>query len=136
MFSYYSYFILFDPNFPLTTYQGGQATYVSVKFSSFLSNIRYSKCTIAFSFSIIPNYSFMSVYINPVNSDFYSLDDFGLVSEELTFWNDKGYTPFIGGDFNSRLGDLNELSERTLKWRYEVNIDHVINSHGVQLKGV
>ena len=128
--------ILFDPNFPLTTYQGGQATYVSVKFSSFLSNIRYSKCTIAFSFSIIPNYSFMSVYINPVNSDFYSLDDFGLVSEELTFWNDKGYTPFIGGDFNSRLGDLNELSERTLKWRYEVNIDHVINSNGVQLKGV
>ena len=128
--------ILFDPNFPLTTFQGGQAVYVSVKFYSFLCNIRYSKCTISLSISTMQDYSYMSVYINPVNSDFYSLDDFGLVSEELTFWSDKGYTPFIGGDFNSQLGDLNELSERTLKWRYEVNIDHVINSYGVQLKGV
>ena len=58
------------------------------------------------------------------------------MTEELTFWSVKGYTPFSGGDFNSQLGDLNEFSERTLKWRYEVNIDHVINSHGVQLKGI
>ena len=60
----------------------------------------------------------MSVYINPVASNYYSDGDFGLISEELSFWSNKGSTTFIGGDFNSRIGDINELSERTLKWRY------------------
>ena len=78
----------------------------------------------------------MSVYINPVNSAFYSNGDFGLISEELSYWKNKGSTTFIGGDFNSRLGDLNELSGRTLKWRYEANIDPIVNAHGNKLKGI
>ena len=42
----------------------------------------------------------------------------------------------MGGDFNSRLGDLNELSQMSLKWRYGANADTVSNSHGAQLKGI
>ena len=75
----------------------------------------------------------MSVYINPVNSNYYSLNDFGLIAEELSHWKEKGFTVFMGGDFNARLGDLNELSSKSLKWRYKPNVDSVINSHGTQL---
>ena len=130
------YKILSDPAFPLTSSQGGQAVYVSEILYPSLISIRFTKCTISFAVSTIPKFNFMSVYINPINSNYYSLNDFGLVSEEISFWKGKGFTAFIGGDFNARLGDLNEFSERSLKWRYDVNIDSVSNSHGAQLKGI
>ena len=37
------------------------------------------------------------------------------------------YTPFIGGDFNCRLGDLNLLSKN---WYYNKNVDTNTNLHG------
>ena len=37
------------------------------------------------------------------------------------------YTPFIGGDFNDRLGDLNDLLQ---SWHYNINVDLFSNKHG------
>ena len=124
---------IFDPNFPLTASQGGQAAYIHRKLFTVLDIVRYTKCTLSLSFTTLCSYSFMSVYINPVNSNYYSLNDFGLIAEELSHWKEKGFTVFMGGDFNARLGDLNELSSKSLKWRYKPNVDSVINSHGTQL---
>ena len=128
--------LLYDVNYPLKTSQGGQAAYVSVRFYPFLENIRYSKCTVSFAVATIPNYSFMSVYINPVDSYYFAIGDFGLVSEEISYWTEKSCTPFIGGDYNSRLGNLNELSTKTLGWRYKENIDPILNAHGVKLRNI
>ena len=66
----------------------------------------------------------------------YSNTDFGILSEELAFWINNGNTPFVGGDFNSKLGDIAELSSKTLKWRYEMNIDTGKNQHGKELAGI
>ena len=77
----------------------------------------------------------MAVYMYPVDSINYSVEDFGILSEKIEFWTKKGYIPFIGGDFNARVGDLNKVADSALKWRYELNIDTKMNSHGKQLVG-
>ena len=127
---------MYDTAFPPMSSQDGQAAYVTVRFFPYINYLRFTKFTISFSIRTIPNFSFMSVYINPINFNYYTLNDFGLLSDEIMFWIKKGFTPDVGGDFNSRLGDLNELSQMTLKWRYDANVDTVSNSHGAQLKGI
>ena len=56
----------------------------------------FNKCTISFGILlIIPNFSFMPVDINPINSNYYSLNDFGLLSDEILFWTTKGCIPYV-----------------------------------------
>ncbi len=38
--------------------------------------------------------------------------------------------PFIGGDFNSRVNDLNTLVPE-LEWQYDDNVDTISNAHGI-----
>ena len=45
----------------------------------------------------------------------------------LSKCNEYNYTPYFGGDFNSRLGDLNTLSK---SWKYIINVDTTTNKHG------
>ena len=129
------YHIISDPSFMSNNY-GGMAAYVSLRLSPYLTNVRFSKCTLSFSVSVLPGICFMITYMFPLDSINYDLNDFGILSEEISFWLDRGFTPYIGGDFNSRLGDLSLLSQRTLKWRYVPNVDAVINSHGRLLMGI
>ena len=35
-------------------------------------------------------------------------------------------------DYNSRLGDMNILSQKTLKWKYAPNVDDVVKNHGLK----
>ena len=72
----------------------------------------------------------------PLDSSYYDLNDFGILSEEISYWLDNGFIPYIGGDYNSRLGDLGVLSQQSLKWRYDSNVDDTMNSHGRQLAGI
>ena len=130
------YQVIFDPTFPLTSHHGGIAAYISIKYFHYVTSIRFTKCTLSFSFTILPQYSFVAVYIYPVDSINYLNTDFGILSEELAFWIKNGNTPYVGGDFNSRLGDIAEISSKTLKWRYEANIDTGKNHHGKELAGI
>ena len=107
-----------DPTFPLFQRDGGLAVYVKDCYSQFVNNIRFSRCTISFSISIIPHVFFMGVYIYPVDSYNYDACDFGIVVEEVNFWLNKGYVPYIGGDFNSRIGNISDISTKSLKWCY------------------
>ena len=118
-----------DPTFAAIN-SGGMAAYLNTRLFPYVCNIRFTKCTLSFSLSILPGFCFMLVYIYPVDSMNYDLNDFGIVSEEISYWLDSGFTPFLGGDYNARLGDLNVLSQQTLKWRYTPNIDNVVNGHG------
>ena len=73
----------------------------------------------------------MGVYIYPVDSRNYKLTDYGSVVDDINYWLNKGYLPFIAGDFNSRIRDLNTISEKSLKWRYAGNVDDIKNPHGL-----
>ena len=104
------YEIIADPNFPESTTHGGIAGYIKANFYKYITNIRFSKCTLSFTFSFLPHFCYMMVYLYPVDSKNYDDTDFGTLAEEIIFWNNLGYTLYIGGDFNARLGDLNVIS--------------------------
>ena len=72
----------------------------------------------------------------PLESINYDMNDFGTLFEEISYWLTHGFIPYMGGDYNSRLGDLNKVSQKTQKWRHTQNVDVVVNSHGRLLTGV
>ncbi len=129
------YNIIADPSFSFQTH-GGMASYVKSRLAPYITNIRFTKCTLSFSISIIPGFSFMLVYMYPYDSYNFELNDFGILSEEISYWINNGFVLYMGGDYNSRLGDINIISQKTLKWRYKQNIDTTINCHGRQLAGI
>ena len=57
----------------------------------------------------------------------FKLQMFADVDNLLARCNSCNYIPFIGGDFNTRMGDLNNLA---LSWKYETNSDSTTNKHG------
>ena len=116
--------IVSDPSFSSNNY-GGMAAYVSLKLFPYITNIRFTKCSLAFSFTTLPGFCFMSIYMFPRDSINSDTSDFGTLSEEISYWLNHGFIPYMGGDYNSRL-----MAHKTLKWRYASNVDVVINSHG------
>ena len=86
-----------DPTFAAIN-SGGMAAYLNVRLFPYVCNIRFTKCTLSFSLSILPGFCFMLVYIYPVDSMNYNLNDFGIVSEEISYWLLCGNTPYIGRD--------------------------------------
>ena len=78
----------------------------------------------------------MMVYLYPVDSKNYDDTEFGTLAEEIIFWNNLGYTLYIGGDCNARLGDLNVISENIFHWKYDNNIDNTVNPHGKRLRTI
>ena len=116
-----------DPAFPLFQKHGGLAVFIKDCYDPYVNNVRFSKCTISFSLTNMPNVFFMGVYIYPTDSSNHDVGDFGIVIEEIRFWLNKGFLPYIGGDFNSRIGNFDKLSAKTLKWRYSDNIDQCHN---------
>ena len=120
-----------NPDFPLFQNHGGLAAYVSTKYAQYVNNLRFTKCTISFSISVLPDIFFMGVYVYPHTSLHYNDTDFATVTSEINYWVSKGYHPFIGGDFNSRIGDINVISDKSLKWRYADNTDANVNANRV-----
>ena len=112
-----------DPSFPLFQRHGGLAVYINSFYNPYVNNLRFSKCTLSFTLSIILKIFFMGLYVYPTDSDNFDVGDFGIIADEISYWTSRGFIPFIGGDFNSRLGNINELSSRSLHWRYNENVD-------------
>ena len=77
----------------------------------------------------------MRVYIYPEDSSNFEISDFGVFASEIKYWLDKGVTPFIGGDFNSRMGDLN-LFFYAMNWKYAKNVDTYMNKHGAYFSSI
>ena len=78
----------------------------------------------------------MGVYIYPPSSSNYKDTDYSVVINEINYWMCKGYNPYIGGDFNSRIGDINLVSAKSLKWRYEVNADMKTNMNQIHFRNM
>ena len=80
-----------------------------------------------FRFDFAPTYIVGGVYIQAENSKYFSPNMFAELDSLLSRCIECDYIPFIGGDFNSRLGDLNLLSK---SWHYSKNVDVTTNIHG------
>ena len=120
-----------DPNFPLFQKHGGIAVFVNSVYAQYIIDMRFTKCSISFSISVFPNIFFMGVYVYPSSSNNYRETDFAIVINEANYWMTKGFHPYIGGDFNSRIGDLNVISKKSLNWRYTDNCDSGINDNKI-----
>ena len=118
-----------DPLFNASKHDGIVA-YIKTRLYSDMTNLRFSKCSLSFSLSSIPQFFFILVYMYPVDSLNFKL---GTLSEDILFLTNRGITPFIGGDLNTSLDDINALSQNAVKWRYTKNADTVINTHGKQV---
>ena len=69
----------------------------------------------------------MGVYVYPTNSRNYNETDYSVVINEMNYWLSKGLHPYVGGDFNSRIGNINDISLKSLKWIYAENVDSGTN---------
>ena len=106
---------------------GGIAAYVKNCFASNIFDLSYNECYVSFRLDIAPTYLFGGVYINPENSKYFTPEMFAELDSLLVRCDENDYIPYIGGDFNSRLGDFNLLCSSC---HYESNVDKTTNSHG------
>ena len=128
--------IVGEEDVPLVSKHGGNVVYIRNDLYEHLLTLRFSKVSISFNFTFAPNVVFMGIYIYPIDSVNYNDGDFALLSKEIEFWLERGFTPFIAGDFNSRIGDISSFSRNCLRWRYRKNIDSILNQHGKALLNI
>ena len=124
-------------------------TYVKNSYAKNIFDLSFGECYVTFRFDFAPTYIVGGVYIQPENSKYFSPNMFAELDSLLSRCIECDYIPFIiyyiilyyiilyyiilyyiifiGGDFNSRLGDLNLLSE---SWHYSKNVDVTTNVHG------
>ena len=107
--------------------RGGVAVYVKNSLGREMTNVNYDECFISFQLKCSPMYIFIGVYIPPEGSVYEDTDAFARLCVLLMDSRKKNLTPFIGGDFNCRPGNLNELP---LGWTYSNNCDSKTNSYG------
>ena len=106
---------------------GGIAAYAKNSYAKNIFDLSFSECYVTFRFDFAPTYIVRGVYIQPENSKYFSPNMFAELDSLLSRCIECDYIPFIGGDFNSRLGDLNLLSK---SWHYSKNVDVATNVHG------
>ena len=121
-----NYTVISNPNRKSSSH-GGIAVYIKNHLRKNVIDIEYNECYISFRLDIAPDFIFAGTYIQPENSKYLSLQMLADLNALLRKCNQCNYTPFIRGDFNSRLGDMNNLAP---SWRYETNRDETTNKHG------
>ena len=126
--SFDNYTLVADPNKKLCTC-GGIAWYVKDSLARHIFQTQFNESFISFRLDIAPQYIFIGVYIQPEGARSFNLNMFADVGALLAECKEKGLTPYVGGDFNSRPGDLNVLDDDDT-WKYEPNVDNNTNKHG------
>ena len=97
---------------------GGIAVYIKNTYVKNIIDLSYNECYLTLRLDFAPCYLFGCVYIQPENSKYFNPNMFASLNSLLSRCTEKCFTPFIGGDFNARIGDLNVLST----WKYSVNV--------------
>ena len=108
---------------------GGFAWYVKDSLCSHVIGVTYGSSFIAFSLDIFPQIVFIGVYIKPETSTYFEPSMFAELCAYVIECHERNKTVFIGGDCNSRPGDLNGILPGST-WKYDKNVDKNLNSHG------
>ena len=110
-------------------YYGGIAWYVKDYIAKHVFQVSYNPAFISFRLEIAPQFLFIGVYIQPEGGRYFNMNMFSDLGSLLIECQEKGLVPFVGGDFNSRPGDLRQLGNNNT-WNYFENIDTKTNKHG------
>ena len=78
-----------DPDIPTPVYHGGLAVHVKDHLSQYVKNLRYGKCSLSFSLSIIPNVFFMGIYVYPIDSLNFDNIGYGVLINDIRYWLEK-----------------------------------------------
>ena len=105
---------------------GGIIVYIKNNIANHVFQIKYNTCYISFRLDFCPELIFIGTYIQPESSKYFSPNMFADVASLLIDCKEKLLTPMIGGDFNSRPGDINQFSDMN----YTSNMDKTSNNHG------
>ena len=122
-----NYTIFADPDRKLCDF-GGIACYVRNTIASHVFQIKYHLSHISLRIDTCPGFMFIGVYIQPEGARHFNGSMFSDLSQTIIDCHEKGLVPFIGGDLNSRPGNLDSLSNG--KWKYDANRDVNQNKHG------
>ena len=108
---------------------GGIAWYIHEKLAKHVFDIVYNVCFISFRIVLAPKYVFIGVYIQPEGARYFCQNMFSSLTKFIVVTIAKGYIPYVGGDLNSRVGNINLLVPDNT-WLYDKNVHPVINTHG------
>ena len=125
------YVLISDPSVVKCNH-GGLAWYIKASLAKHVFDINYKQCYISLRVDLFPKLVFIGAYIQPEGGRYFDPTMFSDVANITETARRKGLIPYVGGDFNSRLGDLNEF-RTDCSWKYEPNIDSVVNKHGKTL---
>ena len=126
--SFKDFTIVADPSKKICTY-GGIAWYVRNSLAKYMFQVQFNEAYISFRLKLVPNFVFIGVYVQPEGARNFNVHMFAEVGALLADCDQKGLVPYVGGDFNSRPGDLHLINSDTT-WTYEPNIDSKTNKHG------
>ena len=109
---------------------GGIAAYVKTPLYAQICKTEFYTSYLLLEFSHLPYHTFFGVYIQPSDSKYFETSLFSELASRVSDCIGKGNIPFIGGDINSRIGDINVLANEVgLKWKYSTNVDTQRNTH-------
>ena len=110
--------------------RGGTVIYVSERIAKYVFDISYNECYVSLRLTICPTFKFFSIYITCEGSTYADPSSFGLLTQQLSECASRKQVPILGGDFNSRVGALDEIQVDGMNWRYEKNCDKGTNLYG------
>ena len=120
------YTVISDPKIS-TCLHGGLAFYIKDYLFNHVIQLTFGKSFISLSFDLCPEYIFIGTYIKPESSRYFEAEMFAELCAHVIECHSLNKTVFMGGDLNSRPGDLNALNT---SWHYNSNVDVNINGHG------
>ena len=107
---------------------GGIAWYIHETLAEHVFDIVYNVCFISFRIDLAPKYVFIGVYIQPEGARYFCPSMFSSLTKFIEVTIAKGYIPYVGGDLNSRVEDINLLVPDNT-WIYDKKVDPVTNTH-------
>lgn len=110
--------------------RGGITVYIKNEWANEVTDVQTNECYVGITLKCAPKYTFIGVYIPPYDSVYYNETCFADTIAYIKSRQENGHTVYIGGDFNSRPGDLNKINPQ-LGTHYERNMDLPQNSHGI-----
>ena len=122
------YVLIANPD-EVTCSHGGIAWYVKDNLAAHVYRTRFHTSYISLQLDIVPNCMFMGVYFQPEGTRYFEPSMFSDVVSALIECTESGVVPYIGGDFNSHIGDPNIINTSG-QWRYNQNKDVISKKHG------
>ena len=96
----------------------GLAFYIKTNLAPEVTNVTFNQFYISFQLKTAPSYIFFGIYFQHSESRNFIPTQFNLVGNHLKKHTDAKRKVIAGGDFNSRVGDINTFSSQIYGFNY------------------